>query len=178
MAFHDDPVMQYMLRSPARRPRQLRTFFTVEMARALRKGAVITSDGTPGGAVWMGPDNWRLGGIELISMWRVALAFGAALPRALGVLNRVEKLHPREPHWYLAVLGTEPASQGKGFGSAFLRPVLERCDEEGLPAYLESSKESNIAFYARHHFEVTGEVAVPGGPTIWPMWRAPQAANS
>jgi ribosomal protein S18 acetylase RimI-like enzyme len=74
------------------------------------------------------------------------------------------------------VLGTAPEHQGKGLGSAMMAPVLHRCDDEGLPAYLESSKESNIAFYRRHGFEVVGEVVVPDGPTLWPMWREPRPA--
>jgi hypothetical protein len=44
-----------------------------------------------------------------------------------------------------------------------------------LPAYLESSSERNLALYGRHRFEVTSKVAIPDGPTIWPMWRQPQS---
>jgi ribosomal protein S18 acetylase RimI-like enzyme len=102
-------------------------------------------------------------------------ALGRHTVRALRALTHVEGRHPKEPHWYLGVLGTRTAAQGKGIGSALLAPVLERCDDEGIPAYLESSKHSNIAFYRRHGFEVTGEIALPsGGPSVWPMWRDPQ----
>jgi ribosomal protein S18 acetylase RimI-like enzyme len=88
----------------------------------------------------------------------------------------MEMLHPkRPPHWYLAVLGTDPAAQGQGLGSAALAPVLERCDADGVGAYLESSKESNIAFYARHGFRVTREIRLPRGPKLWAMWRDPRA---
>ena len=70
------------------------------------------------------------------------------------------------------MLGTDPPAQGRGLGSAVLRPGLELCDREGLPAYLESSKESNVGFYARFGFRVTEEVRMPGdGPSVWLMWR-------
>lgn len=56
-----------------------------------------------------------------------------------------------------------------------MRSRLDRCDAEGAPAYLESSKESNVPYYMRFGFEVTGELTVPdGGPTMWQMWRHPR----
>ena len=175
-AFHDDPVMLHMLRVPAKRDRQMTTFFATEMKRALKMGAVITSDDQPAGAIWMAPGQWRMGNLQLLSFMPVMLSWRSAIARSLRVLGRMEKVHPKEPHWYLAVLGTAPDHQGKGLGSAMMAPILSRCDEEGLPAYLESSKESNIAFYSRHGFEVVGEVVVPDGPTLWPMWRDPRPA--
>jgi GNAT superfamily N-acetyltransferase len=73
------------------------------------------------------------------------------------------------------MLGTAPAHQGKGVGSALMQPVLRICDEEGIPAYLESSKKANLAFYRRHGFVERDPLHVPdGGPPIWPMWREPR----
>jgi ribosomal protein S18 acetylase RimI-like enzyme len=88
----------------------------------------------------------------------------------------MEKRHPDDrSHWYLFILGTEQAAQGRGWGSALLAEMLARVDADGMSAYLESSSERNLALYARHGFEVTDEVAIPGGPRVWPMWREPRA---
>jgi ribosomal protein S18 acetylase RimI-like enzyme len=101
---------------------------------------------------------------------------GLRTASVLGGLERMEARHPRDPsHWYLFILGTEPAAQGQGLGSALLAHMLARVDTDGLPVYLESSNERNLALYGRHGFEVTSEVALPGGPRIWPMWREPRA---
>jgi ribosomal protein S18 acetylase RimI-like enzyme len=88
-------------------------------------------------------------------------------------MAELEKRHPTEPHYYLAVLGTRPADRGRGCASATLAPVLERADSEGTGCYLESSKEDNVAFYARHGFEVTDTYDLAGGkgPRLWLMWR-------
>ncbi len=88
---------------------------------------------------------------------------------------KVENLHPTDRHWYLFTLGTAPERQGKGVGSALLRAALTHVDEEGDPAYLESSKERNISLYARFGFEVIDKVpSKRGSPPIWRMWREPR----
>jgi GNAT superfamily N-acetyltransferase len=70
-------------------------------------------------------------------------------------------------------------TDGEGLGSRLLAPILEICDSDGIPAYLESSKHSNIAFYARHGFRVTSELRMPGGgPLLYPMWREPIGGSS
>jgi ribosomal protein S18 acetylase RimI-like enzyme len=72
-------------------------------------------------------------------------------------------------------LGTEPARQGHGIGSALLDTVLAQVDEAGDAAYLESSKERNVSLYARFGFEVIDEHRSKlGSPPIWRMWREPK----
>lgn len=70
-------------------------------------------------------------------------------------------------------IGTDPDQQGKGLGSAVIRPVLEQCDRGGVAAFLVSSNPLNIPFSQRHRFRLAGELSVPGGPTLYPMWRDP-----
>ena len=179
-AFDDDPVMGYLFPKEANRSKKMRAFFASDSKRALTKGSVHTTARGPvqGGAIWMAPGQWKIGGFELLGQLPMLFRLGGDTPRSLALLSKVEKVHPIEPHWYLAILGTAPQYQGKGVGSALMAPVLERCDREGVPAYLESSKESNIPFYKRHGFEVRGEVNVKNGPTLWPMWRDPRPPES
>jgi GNAT superfamily N-acetyltransferase len=84
-------------------------------------------------------------------------------------------VHPREPHWYLEIIGTQPQMQGKGLGSALFRPLLALCDRDGLGAYLEASSERSRALYERHGFTVVELFNMPGGgPEIRRMWRDPR----
>lgn len=176
-AFHDDPVMSWLFgRRDAARLRKLRRFMTAEARRHHgHDGLVLTADGHPGAALWAPPDRWRTTWPEMLrSAPTMVRAIGPRLPRALRGLGVIERAHPREPHWYLAVLGTDPPHQGRGIGSALMDPVLARCDAEGLGGYLESSKPDNVPYYERFGFRVTGEIALPDGPPLWSMWRDPR----
>ena len=92
--------------------------------------------------------------------WRVGKGLGA-----LG------SLHPPEPHWYLSYIGTDPDRQGQGIGAALLRPGLERCDADSVPAYLVTA--TGAPFYERHGFASIGEYRIKGGPLLQRMLRRP-----
>lgn len=177
-AFDDDPVMAWLFGDhPGRRLTRLRRFFSHEAKRHGVHGQVLTTESHEGGAFWDPPGRWRESWADVLrSLPALGPALGMRMPRALRGLSMIERAHPHEPHWYLAVLGTDPSAQGRGIGGSLLQPVLDRCDQQGLGAYLESSKERNLAYYARFGFEVTGEITLPGGPPIWPMWRHARAA--
>ena len=178
-AFDDDPVACYMFRGDRRRRRGLRRFFRIQLTSLYAgDGEVWTTDDRAGAAIWAPPTKARPGLRDLWHMLPLVpdlAGLGRAVPDAGRLLAEVERRRPAPPHWYLATLGTAPERQGHGVGSSLLADVLRRCDEEGVPAYLESSKERNVAFYRRHRFEVTGELQVPrGGPRLWFMWREPR----
>jgi GNAT superfamily N-acetyltransferase len=86
----------------------------------------------------------------------------------------MELRHYRRPHWYILAVGVRPEHQGQGLGSALLAPTLERCDREGLPAYLEASSERSAALYVRLGFEHLRELRFAGSPPLWQMLRSPK----
>lgn len=182
-AFADDPVWVWMCKERvARFTRLAAPFFAIETRQYLPSASAWTVPGANAGALWAPPGAWRTSLADMARWAPSALRlFGVHLPRSLSALAVVDKVHPREPHWYLALLGTDPDQQGTGLGSAVLRPVLGLCDEAGLGAYLESSKEANVSFYERHGFEVTGRVEMGrdhSGPPMWTMWREPQVPST
>lgn len=175
-AFEDDPLIDFMIPERRRIDRLTRMFAVDIRTVHLRHDEVWTTADLRGAALWSPPDKWRRSPREIARTAPTMLpVLGTRLVRAFATLNAIERNHPPGPHYYLGGLGTDPAYQGNGLGSAVLVPVLERCDREGLGAYLESSKEKNVPFYSRHGFEVTRELALPGGgPSLWLMWREPR----
>jgi GNAT superfamily N-acetyltransferase len=176
-AFFDDPVTSWVCRPDRLRPRTLERFFGARLRQLGKHGEIWTTDELTAAAVWAPPERWRTTPGDDVELARCLLhpRLVWRLPMVTHGLLGMERKHPhRPPHWYLAILGTDPPAQGQGLGSAMLRPALEECDRDGVPAYLESSKERNIDFYGRHGFRVTDELQLPRGPRIWPMWRDPR----
>jgi GNAT superfamily N-acetyltransferase len=95
----------------------------------------------------------------------------------LTILGLMEPVHPTTPHFYLNFVGTRPDRQGKGIGSVLLNAVLDRCDDEHVPAYLEASAERNRRLYERLGFEAQSRIDLPDGPSMWGMWREPRAST-
>jgi ribosomal protein S18 acetylase RimI-like enzyme len=137
----------------------------------------ITSDGLAA-ALWAPPDRWQTSvGTTLALLPPMVRASRTKLPRVLRMVSLMESHHRQqsEPHYYLPFIGTATGGRGQGRGSALLAHMLERCDAEGRPAYLEATSPANRALYARHGFEELDELRWPGGgPPFWPMWRSPR----
>jgi len=172
LAFAADPVTrwcwpeahQYLGSMPA---------FTVAFAGGgFRHGVAHTTDNYGGAALWLPPDvhpdDDAVGDL-------VDETVSRSLRRDLVTLmGKMAGYHPDGPHWYLPMIGVDPAHQNKGLGGALLAHALERSDREGLPAYLESTNPRNISLYLRHGFTPLGEIQVGSSPTVVPMLRLPR----
>ncbi|HUZ44970.1 MAG TPA: GNAT family N-acetyltransferase [Acidimicrobiales bacterium] len=175
-AFEDDPISGAIFPAGRHREKGLQSFFSIQMrVTYLEPGTSWVAEDGSGAALWLPPGHISGGLRTLLRLAPVIGHVGRNLPRTLRLLAAIDSEHPKTPHWYLGVLGTDPPAQGKGHGSALMAPALAHADATGLPAYLESSKERNLAFYARFGFEVMKELKVPGMPPVWPMWREPRS---
>jgi GNAT superfamily N-acetyltransferase len=177
LAFEDDPHFAWIVRDPRTRRARLERGFAIFIRGIwLRPDEGYVQERHAGAALWMPPGTWHVG---LLTQARMAPAttwvLRADTPRLLRALTFIERKHPRHPeHWYLPAVGVRPEWQGRGYGAALMRPVLERCDRDRVPAYLEASSPRNRALYERHGFEVMDECRyAKDGPPLWPMWREP-----
>jgi GNAT superfamily N-acetyltransferase len=179
-AFYDDPVMLWLLPDDKSRIAHLRRLFaTMTRHHHLSRGGVeVGCAGSDIGAaaLWDPPQQWqetRRGKLAMVPTF--VRVFGRRVAIGSAVQEVMKRAHPEEPHWYLAVIGSDPTVRGQGYGQVLMRSRLQRCDAEYCPAYLESSKPENVPYYERFGFTVTGEIRLPhGGPPIWPMWREPR----
>ena len=91
----------------------------------------VLQRGYSGAALWLppeiGPDEAAL---TLLLEESVPERDRAAL---FAVFEAMGSYHPNEPHWYLPLIGVEPAQRGKGFGSSLMERALRRCDRDGRP---------------------------------------------
>ncbi len=177
-AFQDDPVMSFIFPDPADRRVRLPRLFAILYAGDGAHGACYVTAGWEAATLWRAPGQGHLGLVEKLRHGLPWLhAAGLSLPRALAVSAASDANHPQEPHWYLHVAGCNPPLQGRGYGRAAIEAGLARADADGVPAYLETANEGNLAIYRGLGFAVTHEWTVPNGPRHWSMLRPSAAAR-
>ena len=176
-SFTNDPILNWIIPDDSLYP----DFFRLIVEEVYLPGGLthLETEGR-GAALWLPPGvrfeippRWAM--LSMIS--RLVLKRG---PAPLARIRRQGRLfsqhHPREPHYYLQFIGCRQRDQGMGVGAALLKQGTRVCDEQGVPAYLESSNIRNVPLYQRHGFEVIAEADIPGdGPRAWFMWREPRA---
>jgi len=168
-AFTEYELLQYYFHDETKRHAVTVTFGLVALSVCLEYGEVYASSAKMEGvSAWLPPGKAPFGGWQIICLVPLSVLFkfgrqGANRIQAYGryVNNLHRKLVPY-PHWYLQIIGVDPAYQGQGFSSQLVRPMLERIDREHLLCFLETNIEKNVAIYQRFGFEVVSEDEIPG----------------
>ncbi|HUE57987.1 MAG TPA: GNAT family N-acetyltransferase [Acidimicrobiales bacterium] len=171
-AFCSDPLFVWEFPDDTARPRILRAMFA-HVAEYVYLPAGTSAFCENGAALWQPPGVQLDKQVEPGQAGAFVKAVEGQIERLMSLVAVLDEAHPVEPHWYLPVIGVRPTAQGKGIGSRLLEFTLNQIDEQGDAAYLEATSLRNAALYARHGFEVVGELKVADGPPLFPMWRKP-----
>lgn len=180
-AFWDDPLMHIVAPNEKKRAAVGPWFFANSIAYGMRWGEASCNDDASAVAVWFPPGKTDLTAGRMLRVGMGALPFRAGISgtvRFMRALSATEKFHKavEGPHWYLMAIGTSPSRQGTGLGSALLELGTAQADAAGIPCYLETGTESNVAYYSKRGFEVTGQADVLGF-TLYGMVRRPRIAG-
>ena len=172
MGFSTDPVARWFYPEPADYYRWFPKFVRAFAGASINDGTAFCTANYSGAALWLKPgahpDEDAIGELveESIPMSRQ--------PEVFRLFEEMGAGHPETPHWYLPMIGVDTFQQNRGIGASLMREALTQCDEDGLPAYLESSNPRNISLYLRFGFKVVGEIRVGDIPPLVPMLRPAQ----
>ena len=179
-SFYDDPFFIHLSSDPTHRVRgitlYLRTHIAVLGDSAQVSGARNGDGILVGICVWQKPGTYPLPIAqqvrETVGSTRALIPEPSALATGLKYTFALEKARPKEDHWYLCLLAADPMAWRRGIGTALLEPSLAELDRDGLPCYLETQKEANLAFYHRFGFDLTDRLEPnPKGPPLFTMTR-------
>ena len=176
-AFFDNEIWVWLLRRDWQRRRLLPRHYRAMIRNVyVPRGGAWTTPDASGAALWFPPGTLTMSRGERFAELR------SLLPAGLDSFGRggrweelISKHHPKEPHWYLQTLAVAPSAQRGGIGTALIEPGLARADADGVGAYLETQRESNIPYYRRFGFELTDEISLHDSPPLWLMWRPPRS---
>ena len=172
LAFSADPAARRMFPDPTQYLRNFPKFVKAFGGKAFRHRTAYHIDGFLGAALWLPPDVHP--DEEPLAVLIEETVADPVRQEVFAVIEQMASHHPREPHWYLPLIGVDPIQQGKGLGSALMRHALSCCDREKELAYLESSNAKNIPLYEREGFERIGTIQGGTWPPLYPMVRTPR----
>ncbi len=172
LAFSGDPAVRWLYPDSHQYLTHFPNFVQTFAGQAFAQETAYCIDGYSGTALWFAP------GVEPAVARIIELIKGSVFESeqadVFAVFEQMDDYHPQQPHWYLPLMGVAPTQQGQGYGSALMQYILNQCDRDQLPAYLEASHLGTVSFYQQHGFEVIGTIQAGHSPTIFPMLRHPQ----
>jgi len=171
-AFHEVPIFRWFIPDEGRRAEILPAFFAAMVEAYTPWGEIHSSADGLAAAVWAPPGAHMPEAQAAVMAEKLRDIFGELAAPMGEIRALLAPGHPTEPHWFLHFLAVRPEAQGQGLGSALLKPMLERCDAEGIPAYLDATSEDNKRLYERNGFVVQRVLTLRDSPPLWSMLRS------
>ena len=169
LGFAADPMARWAWPDSSQYLRTMPRVVNAFGGRAFEHGTAYVTQGARAAALWLPP------GVEPDEAEMSAI-MEESVRREISedistVMKGMAEHHPVGLHWYLPLIATDPIWFGQGLGTSLMKHALRRCDEEGIPAYLESSNPRNRSLYERHGFKITGRIQSGSSPVLTPMLR-------
>lgn len=178
-AFHDYPVMRWILGGRSNYDRDLRSLISLFVTRRVLQGELILgveeggaleaaglvsfswSSAPPAAARELSRRIWTELGTEAHSRYRL---YG----------ERVAELGVDESHMRLNMMGVRGRSQDRGLGGLLMRGLtrLSECHPEARGVALTTELDLRVPFYQHFDYEITGFDEVTAGLPAWGLFRA------
>lgn len=174
-AFAEDPITGFLLERGPGYPERLRRFFSLLMRARIAIGApVLVAQGHAGivGATMGYATTHAKWPADIAEEWDCFEAEVAGVVERMAVYDGIAEIgKPSTPHYYLGVIGSDPAMHGSGVGTKLLQAFCRLSAEDGasLGVYLETANPSNVRFYERAGFEEVARGTM-GSATLWCMF--------
>lgn len=158
-SFKADPHMLWLLEKSKNKNKFFITYKHV-VYETFRMGYIYMTKDKLGVALWhtrdKDPSRLRAFARDFAFVFKQGLKTGL---RSQKDKNITAKHFPKHsPYVYLFMIGVSPQARGKGLASKLMDPVLEHCNLNNIPVYLETSNPSNIAIYQKRGFQITDKV--------------------
>lgn len=158
-SFYDYPIFKYIIPDPGYRKDKLKYLCRFLLSLGIAKGEVIgPSNNMEGVSIWLPPKGSKDSGMDAICAGLLSLFVHVRL----GTISRfieVGKIKGemraeiiKGQYYSCDMIGVDPLLQKRGFGRKVIEAKLLEFDREGMPCYLETSKNENIAYYERFGF--------------------------
>ena len=169
LGFSADPFMRWLYPEPQQFLSVFPKVLDLYGGKAFEQGSAYCNDDLTAGALWLPPgihpdeDGLMACFEETVASEKHKSLFAA--------FDGMDKHHPDEPCWHLAMVAVDPVDQGKGQGSALMTESLKACDHDGRQIYLESTNRANLSLYRRYGFADLEVIETPDAPPVFPMLR-------